>query len=260
MRIDKPLSTHIPELRRLWTEAFGDTDDFLDLFYNSAFSENRCRCITLDDKVISALYWFDCYLDTHKIAYVYAVATSKSHRGQGFGHKLMEDTHSHLKSLGYEGVLLVPGSESLFQYYAGMEYQTCSYIREFDCTGSQISNDENFMISEIDKAQYALLRRQFLPSGGVIQENENLDFLETLAKFYTGDNFLLAASISDHHLYVRELLGDVSAAPYIVSALDCKAGSFRTPGSDRAFAMYHTFYSNKTNPASAPYYFAFAFD
>ena len=33
----------IPGLRELWKKAFGDTDEFLDLFFSTAYSPDRCR-------------------------------------------------------------------------------------------------------------------------------------------------------------------------------------------------------------------------
>ena len=37
MTIDRPLPQQIPDLRRLWKEAFGDTDDFLDISFIGPF-------------------------------------------------------------------------------------------------------------------------------------------------------------------------------------------------------------------------------
>lgn len=253
MNIDTPLKSQLSELRGLWQEAFGDTEEFLDSFWKTAFSMVRCRGVTIEGKVAAALYWFDCLHGLQKVAYVYAVATAKEYRGQGICHKLMENTHEHLKSLGYNGVLLVPGSKELFQFYAGMGYQTCSYMRQFHC----IADKEPVLLREIDKAEYAGLRRQYLPEGGVLQENENLDFLETQAKFYVGEDFLLVACRRENGLLGVELLGDDSVAAGIVKALGYEEGAFRTPGVGRPFAMY---YSLKDGELAPPAYFGFAFD
>ena len=257
MNINAPLNTHIPGLRQLWTEAFGDSDEFLDLFFKTAFSPNRCRCITQETSVVAALYWFDCSHKGQKIAYVYAVATSLSHRGQGLCHKLMEDTHVHLKNLGYQHVLLVPGSESLFHFYQSIGYQICSYINEIHLeAASAPDSNSNCSFQEIDKHNFAALRQQYLPEGSVIQTDENLNFLETMAKFYVGNRFLLAACRRGNDLLGIELLGDASVAPYLLSALGYKKGTFRTPGTERAFSMYYPL----INGAVPPTYFGFAFD
>ena len=60
MIIDAPRKEDIPRLRQLWQQAFGDTDAFLDGFFNTGFSPDRCRCLQADGVLAAALYWFDC--------------------------------------------------------------------------------------------------------------------------------------------------------------------------------------------------------
>ena len=60
MTIDRPTQMQIPQLRRLWQAAFGDTDAFLDIFFHRAYDARRSRCVTRDGRVVAALYWFDC--------------------------------------------------------------------------------------------------------------------------------------------------------------------------------------------------------
>lgn len=253
MIIDTPNRSQIPELRSLWQEAFDDTEEVIDDFGRTAFHIDRCRCAVTDGKVVAALYWFDCLHMGRHIAYVYAVATAKAYRRQGIGHELMEDTHRHLVKLGYEGVILVPGSKELFRYYEGMGYRTCSTIREFSCDASV----KEVSIRCIDTEEYAHLRRQMIPQGGVVQENENLDFLQTQDRLYAGPGFVLAAEKEGDRLSCVELLGDETKAPEIVSALGCVQGTFRVPGEGKPFAMYLPL-TDCMLPA--PAYFGLAFD
>jgi len=254
MQIKAPTPSQHPALRQLWKEAFGDTDAFLDTFFQTAFSPERCRCITLEDGTVpAALYWFDCLYEGLPIAYVYAVATLKAYRSRGLSHKLMEETHRFLKESGYMGVLLVPGNEGLFRFYAGMGYRTCSSINEFICTRGEVPAS----IEKIDTEAFSALRKAMLPHGGILQERENLRFLETQAQFYTGKDVLLAAREENGELFCLELLGDVLAAPGILNALGYEKGLFRGPGEGRDFAMYYPFHD--TAPV-LPYYFGFAFD
>lgn len=242
MRIDYPLENQIGGLRSLWQEAFGDSDAFLDIFWDAAFSSDRCRCVTIDDQVAAALYWFDCRLDGRPIAYVYAVATRKSFRKRGLCRKLMDDTRALLGELGYSGIILVPESH-LFEMYESMGYAICSHVREFTCC----SNAHPVDLHEIDVAEYARLRRQFLPAGGVVQENENLQFLSAITHLYTSEDFLYAEG--------TELLGNVGAAPGILAALGRDSDHFRCPGNETPFAMYFPLDGN-----AAPAYFGLAFD
>lgn len=253
MNIDFPQTSQIPKLRHLWKEAFGDSDEFLNLFFKTAFNCKRCRCVTENGNILSVLYWFECEYMGKPIAYLYGVATAKPNRGQGICKKLLEDTHLYLKKQHYEGVILVPGGRKLFDFYQKMGYQPCSTIREFTCTAKQ----EELPLYPIEKEEYARLRKLLLPKNSVVQEKENLDFLQTQADFYMGKNILLAAHIENETLYGLELLGDTSFAPAILSALGCKKGSFRTPGNEKAFTMY---YPLTNNIQLFPQYFCFAFD
>ncbi len=252
MNIRAPQDCHLPLLRRLWKEAFGDTDDFLDCFYSLAFSPDRCRLILEDDTVVAALYWFDCLLADKPIAYLYGIATASDKRGQGFCHKLMKDTHKHLAEAGYQGALLVPATPKLFTFYKKMGYETTCYVNEFLCK----AQNNNTILRPITKEEYASLRRKLLPTGGAIQENENLDFLQQEALLYAGDTFLLAARKEGNRLRGLELLGRQENASGIVHALGFEEGNFRTPGKNIPFAMYLPF----DDAASAPTYFGIAFD
>lgn len=247
-----PLLSDLPELRSLMREAFGDSEQELDDFFSAAFSADRCRTVKLGGRIIASLYWFNCEYRNRKMAYIYAVATAKQYRGQGVCRALTENTHSHLIEQGFAGAVLVPASIGLFDFYAKLGYQACCYMDVLKCSASRESVD----IRHIEKDEYAALRRSYLPEYGILQENENLDFLELQAELYAGDNLLLACRKEKDVLYGLELLGNTKSVGGIVSALDCKHGSFRTPGNSLPFAAYLTFEKN----TPAPKYFGLAFD
>ena len=242
----------IADLRRLWQEAFGDSDAFLDNFFAAGFSEDRCHYMCENDMVVSALYWFDCQLKGEKLAYLYAVATNQSHRGRGFARRLLEETHTILKNQGYAGAILVPGNRELFEMYAKLGYCTATTVSKFVVE----QGDAPVAIKEIDALQFARLRRQYLPENGVIQEGVALSFLQTYCKFYTGADFVLVSSKEDGALRVQEFLGNTAAAPGILRALDIPQGTFRVPGNQRAFAMFLPL----TEKCPQPTYFGLALD
>ncbi len=241
----------VAQLKQLWQQAFGDPEAFIDAFFRTGFSPERCRCIQKDGRVAAVLYWFDCECRGEKLAYLYGVATEKSFRGQGLCHALMVDTHTHLAQKGYAGAVLVPGNEGLFRFYEGMGYRPFGGIQEFSCQAAQTPR----ALRAIDQEEYAALRRQLLPQGGVVQEAETLDFLRTQANFYAGEDFVLAATVEENKLFVPELLGNTSAAPQILSVLQMKEGRFRTPGKEKPFAMYRPL-TQEVPPA----YFGLALD
>ena len=224
---------HIPALKQLWQEAFGDPMPVIDAFFATGFSPDRCNFLLQDGKPVSGLYWFDCCLDGKKLAYLYAVATLKSHRGKGLGRKLMEDTHHLLRAQGYAGCILVPCCEAVRSWYETLGYRTVTAVAEFSCH----ADSKPIPLRKISAEEYARLRREYLPAGGVIQEDAALDYLLTQGQFYTGDGWLLAGSVENSIFTAQELLGNSQAAPAILRALNCTEGRFRTPGTDSPFAM-----------------------
>ena len=252
MTFEHPGKDQIPQLIRRWKEVFGEYDGFWELFLDTAFSPDHCRCITEDGQVIAGLYWFDCCCEGDKIAYIYAVVTDPRHRGKGLCRKLMADVHSLLESRGYDSVMLVPADEDLRVMYRKMGYEDCTTIGSLTCT----AGDFPVEIRNIDIEEYAALRRKLLPEKAVLQEGVQLSFLAAQAQLFAGEDFLLAAYLEEETLHGLELLGNVEAAPGILRALGCEKGIFQIPGNDKPFAMIHKLQEDSITPN----YFGFAFD
>lgn len=252
MRIDTPTSDQLPTLRQLWKTVFRDSDEFLDGFFATGFSPARCRCVTVEEGPVAALYWFTCACRGQKMAYLYAVATDPAHRGRGLCRALMENTRQHLAESGFQAVLLCPESDALAGMYEKMGYRFCTTVSKLACeAGSRPA-----ALQRISREEYARLRREFLPDGGVVQEGENLLFLETMSRFYRGEGFLLSAREQEGELWGDELLGDASAAPGILKALHQPRGTFRIPGGDRNLLMWLPLAPD----ATAPGWFGLPFD
>jgi GNAT superfamily N-acetyltransferase len=238
VQIESPRAEQIPALRALWTEAFGDGDAFLDCFFGSVFANERSRCLTVNGTAAAALYWFDCAWQGERIAYLYAVATARAYRGRGYCHALMEHTAAHLAERGYAGAILVPGEPSLYDFYGKMGYQPVTRI---GCLHGR-AGERPLALRRVDATEYAALRRQLLPEGGVVQEGAALPLLQAQYELYAGEKLLLCAQRRKGVLHGAELLGNAAsvreAIPGILRALDCSEGVFRTPGEEQPFAAY----------------------
>lgn len=252
MRFDPPVLGDIPALRALWKVAFGDDDAFLDSFFSTAFHPDRCLCAWEGATPAAMIFWFRVSCHSQPMAYLYAVATAPSFRGQGVCHNLMECAHTRLQAAGYAGTLLVPGSRSLFSLYHSMGYETCTTVSEFSAT----AGFSPVPLRPLSVPEYARLRRRFLPEGGVIQEGENLDFLNTQAALYQSPGAILAVRPDGEHLTGVEYLGDPTDAPGVIAALGASDGHFRTLGTAHPFAIFRPL----RNDAIPPDYFGLAFD
>ena len=255
MNIDRPMNGDIAGLRFLWYEAFGDSDEFLDIFFMTAFSRDRCMRIRIGEEIAAALYWFDCSVDDRKIAYIYAVATLEKYRGKGLCRELMNAAHRCLAAVGFSGAVLVPSEKSLFGFYGKMGYRVCSHIEKFSCEAED--NTVSVSLRRLGGREYAALRSRMLPAGGVIQEGENIEFLLTQTELYCGDGVVFAARREGDRLICPEFLGEKKAASGILRELGCVFGDFRVPSGEdgEEFAMYLPF-----DGGEAPSYFGLAFD
>lgn len=247
-----PELEEIPQLLMLWKDVFGEYDGFWELFRDTAFLPDHCRCITEDGQVSAGLYWFDCSCGQDKIAYIYAVVTDPRHRGKGLCRLLMEDVHELLKQGGYASAMLVPADDGLREMYRKMGYDDCTTIGSLSCAAGETAVE----IRNVTVEEYTALRRKLLPEQAVLQEGLSLRFLAAQAQLFAGEDFLLAAYLDENKLHGMELLGNPDAAPGILRTLGCETGIFQIPGATIPFAMIHRLAENTVTPS----YLGFSFD
>ena len=245
MTIESPLPVQLAGLRSVWQQAFGDGDAFLDGFFRTGFSPDRCRCITEDGVPVAALYWFDCHWQEKKLAYLYAVATEKAHQGQGLCRTLMADTHAHLQSLGYAGAVLVPGSPELFALYGKMGYTAFCPME----TRTVNPIPQRLSLQPCTAPAYAEYRKAQLSPDSIWQAGETLDFLATFCAFYIGKDFAFCGAFENNTFYFQEFLGNSAQLPGILSSLGAKKGVVRLPGGTTPFAMYRSLDGSAVLPA-----------
>lgn len=247
MIIEKASPRDVPALRALWQEAFSDTDEFLDTFFALPY-----RCLAAKDggTVVGAVYWFDCVCRGEPVAYLYAVATRKTRRGEGIGTRLLTQLHALLAET-HKVAILVPGEERLRAFYEKLGYRSFGGRKEIAVAPAAGLLPAETLTAE----EYALRRKKLLPAGGVEQVGNTLPLLGELLDFYGGDGWLLAGRVEDGVFTAPEFLGDTRLLGDIFCALQLPSGKVYTAG-ETPFGMYCPI----TEDVSAPTYFAFALD
>lgn len=247
----------VPELRCLWKQAFGDGDAFLDKFFDTAFSKDRCFVAETAGRVEAMAFTFPSLCRWQEMAYVYAVATDESRRGQGIATGLMAFIRDTLQAQGVKGILLVPGSRELVRFYAKMGYTPC-------CPQGRVKASAGgpaMPLKPVSPRRYGELRRRLLPPGGVVQEGVSLEFQAAISRLYAGKELLLSATEGeDGTLLAQELLcrDPVAAAPRLLRTLHMETGIFWVPyPKGHPCAMFLPLAGWE---GEKPAYFAFAFD
>lgn len=251
MTINAPRREDLPALRRIWQEAFGDDDTFLDRFFTTGYSPRRCRALYLQDRPAAVLYWFDCFLGEAKFAYLYAVATDEAFRGRGLCRALIADTHRHLQDAGYRGAALVPGEVSLFSFYEKLGYRPFCPMTRVTVSAGETPVRLNALTAEAFSQQ----RQTFLIPGALVQTGDTVAFLSSFSRFYSCGQALMCVSKEGDTAHFQEYLGDPAQLPGVIAALGVSAASVCLPGKDNR-AMYYPF----SPDCPAPTYLGIALD
>lgn len=242
MIIDNPTPRHIPALRALWVQAFGDGDRFLDSFFQHGFACDRCRCVFREGEPVAAVYLFDGSFRQEKVAYLYALAVDQDHQKQGLSRLLLADTHAHLQQAGFVGAIMEPATDALRAYYERLGYRSFGGRKEAFCQ----AGTEPAEITELGALGYEQLRRQFLPKDGITQEGAMTEFLRSQAALYGGDGFVAAVSREENR--ILEFLGEETMIPKLLAAIKMPEATVRTPGKT-PHAVYLDFAGRDMVPA-----------
>lgn len=249
MIIDNPRPEHIPALRRLWQQAFADPEEYLDSFFETGFSYDRCFCVFREEQPVAAVYSFDCLWQQKPVAYLYALAVEKDHRGQGLSRLLLSDTHAKLQSAGYTGAILEPAEPWLWDYYGSMGYKAFGARR----TITVCAENTPIAFQQLGQLAYQQKRAELLPAGGVEQPGVLTQLLMTQATLYGGEDFV--AAVSRWSESIVEFLGNREKIPGLLAALSMDQAAVTLPGG-RETAMYLDF----AGQAHCPAYFGLPMD
>ena len=244
---------HIPSLRLLWSEVFGDTDELLDTFFEKEHNITHSLCAIADGKAVGMLHWLDFSFENQKIAYIYAVAVSEDYRNNGIFTRLLQSSHDVLRDTGYAFSSLVPASDSLFETYASRGYLPLTSVGMTFASAKK----PGVALHPIGCDEYIRERIKYLPEKSVNQHLKSDGILNQMYSFARGDGFILAYRREGERVFCPEILGERKDLSGIVSALGLKEGVFRHCCGDKPFSMYFPLTSAKL---LLPDYFGFAFD
>lgn len=127
MRTRKTHPEDLPALKALWQEAFEDSAAEIDQFFETLYPSAVGFCAEEDGEIRSMLFALPQSIVKEekqvKSAYLYAVATAKQHRGQGFCRALLAYAEKELRKRYFEALMLSPATKKLAGFYASLGYQ-----------------------------------------------------------------------------------------------------------------------------------------
>lgn len=118
-------------LVELWKEVFGDSEEYIRLFFKNAYYDSLCFAETEGDRVISAFYLLGCTVKfqdkSYNGHYLYAAATLPEYRGKGLMSKLINEAIDYAGSINSDFIALVPADDGLYDYYGRFGFAEAMY-------------------------------------------------------------------------------------------------------------------------------------
>jgi len=195
--------TDFPGIAALWQEAFGDSPEAVNAFFVH-FPDCRSYVAADDGEIVSMVHALPRTLSPNiPTAYLYAVATAKTHRGQGLCRRLMAFAEAELEKIGIQTTVLTPGEPSLFRFYENLGYRTAFFRTRTPFAGGE----------PISLPEYAKLREELLQLPHMVCTAHFLQYAQRIYNltFYKTPTGIAAAG---PHFTAEVLPEDLSDQPY----------------------------------------------
>jgi predicted acetyltransferase len=118
-------------MKDLWKRCFGDSDEFIDMYFRLRYGEEASLCIKSGDTTVSSLQ-MPCYAMTFegteiRTAYILGACTHPDFRGKGMMARLLTESFGRMVQQHIPLGILIPASSGLFDYYARVGYASAFF-------------------------------------------------------------------------------------------------------------------------------------
>ena len=105
--------------KELWMKAFGDDEQFADLFIMRYYSRRRMLTAEAEGRTAAMLHLLPFRTELGRTTYIYGVATDPAFRGRGLASQLMREAMRLIADRGDDAAFLIPtpGKEWLREFY-----------------------------------------------------------------------------------------------------------------------------------------------
>ena len=232
------------ELKSLWKNIFGDSDEVTDFFFRHTVKPENIFVYRKDDKIVASFYLIDSQLVSGNknipVKYLYAAATLPMYREQGIMSSMISEVSQILKSEGVYAVALYPANDSLYDFYNKLGFKAQFNEKYYKFSKEDISeySGKRYFNSSLDYYQL----RESIPSENYVSlSHEFLDFARFCAKnggfdinavFDDEDKVFVIGRKEDSVVIIDEAISSDGNYNHIFSVLadiDCDSFVLKTP-------------------------------
>jgi len=158
MIIDTLKVTDISKAKKLWKQAFGDSDVYIDFNFETNLDLKKSLAIFEEDQLVCMLFMIPktVVMDNveTKTFFIAGVSTDNKFRYKGYAKKLMERSHADLKAQGIPFVFLFPFNHD---FYRKLGYETVNMMKkatlESSMTCGPINDTYTFDVHDVSSVK-----------------------------------------------------------------------------------------------------------
>ncbi|BCI64521.1 GNAT family N-acetyltransferase [Coprobacter secundus] len=114
------------KVRDLWQNCFDDSEDFMNLYFSTKYSDENTLVKVEGDLVLSALqmlpYTMTCWGSEVRTSYISGASTRLEYRGRGLMKTLLSEAFQVMRDRKIPLSILIPAEDWLYEYYQRMGY------------------------------------------------------------------------------------------------------------------------------------------
>lgn len=143
-------------LKRLWAESFGDSAEYIDMYFDRVYNDSDALTLEIDGKTVSSLLLQRYVMKFHgqevPTSYIAGASTRKQERGKGYMSALIIDSLIESRRRGDMFCALIPAQPHLYFFYDRFgfattvyyDYQRYTSVHHFPYDGSYTDVDNHF--------------------------------------------------------------------------------------------------------------------
>lgn len=281
----------IPRLKELWRSAFGDSDQYIDYFFDRLYTPERMLLLAEDGVPMTMLALLPMTFSDRdgnpaRMSYIYALATAPEGRLKGYGRQLLNYADHYAGRLGADCISTVPAEPSLHRFFGTVGFRECFSTRKVEFLRQRLPKPGGGdSITPAEAGAYNAMRCRLLRGiPHLACADELVEYQKGMSRMQGADIYLLSAAgqegcaaveyLNEDTVLVKELIISPEAMPAAAGQIALRHPAiryhFRTPapwtglpGSYiQPFAMvkWYDEEKRKTWSADANCYMGLAFD
>lgn len=189
----------VPRLKEVWKLAFGDSDQYIDYFFDRLYTPERMVLLAEDGLPMTMLAllpmtFADKDGSPARMAYIYALATHPDARLKGYGRQLLNYADFYAREKGYDCVSTVPAEPSLHRFFGTVGFHECFSTRKVELMRQSLPKTEGAQLSPAAAGEYNALRCRLLRGiPHLACADELAEYQKGLSRMEGADLYLITA-------------------------------------------------------------------